>query len=157
MLIEFFLKNGKLTGADGAPPFLLDFQVEAAKIEKSRSPALKLLAAVDANNTNTILLGVARGDRVGRRRPPRTTGANMFMVENSAVSAIQVAFETSGMPAAIIALRERFNIQDDTAAAQCVERILRWAPVDETATPKTAKPARRRSTRRSPERATSAH
>jgi len=49
MLIDFFLKNGKLLGADDAPPFLLDFQLDAANIEKARSPALKLLAAVDAS------------------------------------------------------------------------------------------------------------
>lgn len=49
MLIEFFLKNGKLAGVDDAPPFLLNFQLDAANIEKARSPALKLLAAVDAN------------------------------------------------------------------------------------------------------------
>ena len=49
MLIDFFLKSGKLAGADDAPPFLLEFQVEAAKLEKTRGPALKLLAAIDAN------------------------------------------------------------------------------------------------------------
>ena len=49
MLIDFFLKSGKLAGADDAAPFLLDFQIDAANLEKARGPALKLLAAVDAN------------------------------------------------------------------------------------------------------------
>ncbi|MEI6559796.1 MAG: hypothetical protein WCO00_15440 [Rhodospirillaceae bacterium] len=49
MLIDFFLKSGKLASAGDAPPFLLEFQVDAAKLEKTRGPALKLLAAIDAN------------------------------------------------------------------------------------------------------------
>ena len=49
MLIDFFLKSGKLAGADDAPPFSLEFQIDAANLEKARGPALKLLAAIDAN------------------------------------------------------------------------------------------------------------
>ena len=49
MLIDFFLKSGKLAGADDAPPFLLEFQTDVANLEKARGPALKLLAAIDAN------------------------------------------------------------------------------------------------------------
>ena len=49
MLIDFFLKSGKLAGEDDAPPFLLEFQIDAANLEKARVPALKLLAAIDAN------------------------------------------------------------------------------------------------------------
>ena len=49
MLIDFFLKSGKLAGADDAPPFSLEFQTDVANLEKARRPALKLLAAIDAN------------------------------------------------------------------------------------------------------------
>ena len=99
-------------------------------------------------------LEVTESDAVNRLIPQVTA---MFVVENSTVIAIQAAFETSGLPAAIRALRDQFTIADDAAAAECVQRILRWTPVDETVAPVAAKPVRRRSVRRSTERSAAAH
>ena len=55
----------------------------------------------------------------------------MFMVDQESVVAIQTAYAERGMDAAIAALRQRFMMPTDAAAASCVNSIIRWVVVQD--------------------------
>ena len=66
----------------------------------------------------------------------------MFMVDNDTVIAVQTAYHAEGTVAAVAALRRKFHISDDRAAADCVDSIIRWVVTEEA--PPRPKTRRRR-------------